>query len=384
MSHIAYVAAYHNWLQSERNKINAIIRRAYKAALGLFEGTSTTKLLSLGVHNTLEEIAEAQRTSQLERLSTTEAGRKILRDLGYEAAAGNASSRVPIPDETRCRIMVDPLPRNVNPQYNRGRRAARAKALIDVHASDGHARYVDAAEYQGDREAFAVVVRGATRAAASVPIKEASEAEEVAIALAIADAGCQTVLSDSKNAVRNFARGRVCKEVERVLRTARLQKENRSIRLKWFPAHAGEDASATNDNHNETAHATARALTNRAATTDRPEWCGVKDRMTDYNEVTKFHRLARRTLPPPHPGLSRAEAVLLRQLQTGSLPTPVLMKHIYPEAYPTDTCQVCQRGRADFVDVLWDCVKFPERASTRRGRLPSRLEAAMASYDQEE
>lgn len=88
----------------------------------------------------------------------------------------------------------------------------------------------------------------------------------------------------------------------------------------------------------------------RAAATDRPEWCGVKDRMTDYNEVTKFHRLARRTLPPPHPGLSCAEAVLLRQLQTGSLPTPVLMKYMYPEAYPTDTCQVCQRGRANSME----------------------------------
>ncbi|XP_077550569.1 uncharacterized protein LOC144163646 [Haemaphysalis longicornis] len=81
-SHIAYVAAYHNWLEHERNKINAIIRKAYKSALGLFESTSTSRFLKLGVHNTLEEIAEAQRTAQLERLSTTKAGRKILEDLG--------------------------------------------------------------------------------------------------------------------------------------------------------------------------------------------------------------------------------------------------------------------------------------------------------------
>ncbi|XP_065281367.1 uncharacterized protein [Dermacentor albipictus] len=78
ISHVTYVAAFHNWMQCEQNKINALIRRPYKAALGLFECTNTNKLLSLGVHNTLEEVAEVQRTVQLERLSMTEAGRRIL------------------------------------------------------------------------------------------------------------------------------------------------------------------------------------------------------------------------------------------------------------------------------------------------------------------
>lgn len=69
ISHVTYVAAFHNWRQCERNKINALIRKAYKAALGLIDGTSTEKLLALGAHNTLEEIAEAQRTAQLTRLT---------------------------------------------------------------------------------------------------------------------------------------------------------------------------------------------------------------------------------------------------------------------------------------------------------------------------
>ncbi|KAH8036716.1 hypothetical protein HPB51_004230 [Rhipicephalus microplus] len=71
ISHVAYVASYHRWLQHERNKINAIIRRAYKAALGLFESMSASHFLQLGIHNTLEEIAEAIQTAQLERLSKT-------------------------------------------------------------------------------------------------------------------------------------------------------------------------------------------------------------------------------------------------------------------------------------------------------------------------
>lgn len=54
--HIACVAAYRNWLPYKRNKIDALVRKAYEAALSLFE----TARLQLGIHNTLEEIAEAQ------------------------------------------------------------------------------------------------------------------------------------------------------------------------------------------------------------------------------------------------------------------------------------------------------------------------------------
>ncbi|KAG0425660.1 hypothetical protein HPB47_027174 [Ixodes persulcatus] len=227
----------------------------------------------------------------------------------------------------------------MNPDYNKGRRAARANALIDLHANDEHARYVDAAEYQ--RNAIAAVVieasTGATRTAASVRSAGAEQAEEMAIALAIADADCHTVLSDSRQAVRNFSKGQICREAERVLRAVNLQ--DRKVKIKWFPAHAG-DASERNDNHNETAHAAARALTNRATAIDRPTWFEAKARMTDYNDITKAYRMARRTLPPPHPRLSRAEAVLLRQLQTGSLPSPGLMHRMYPETYPTDRSKV--------------------------------------------
>ncbi|XP_077564790.1 uncharacterized protein LOC144180295 [Haemaphysalis longicornis] len=381
ISHITYVAAYHNWLQHERNKINAIIRRAYKSALGLFESTSTPLFLKLGVHNTLEEIAEAQRTAQLERLSTTRTGRKILEDLGYIRHSGG-DNKLTIPDEIRRRIRVDLLPKNMHPDYNKGRRAARAKALVDLHAQDRHARYVDAAEYP--HEAFAAVVikatTGDTVTAASVKCTDAERAEEVAIALAITDAGCQSVISDSRTAVRNYAKGRICKEALQVLRNACLEGA-RTVRVKWIPAHAGKDVSSKNANHNETAHAEARALTNRAPATDRPTWFGAKDRMTDYSEITKAYRLARRTFPPPDPGLSRAEAVLLRQLQTGSLPTPALMHRMYPEAYPTAMCQLCCRETADQKHILWNCVTSPMEARSRT--IPPRLAEAARSYTYE-
>lgn len=72
------MAAFHHWTFSEREKVNALIRKTYKAALGLPANTNTEKLRALGVHNNLEEI-EAQHTSQLIRLTATPTGRAILK-----------------------------------------------------------------------------------------------------------------------------------------------------------------------------------------------------------------------------------------------------------------------------------------------------------------
>ncbi|XP_077536539.1 uncharacterized protein LOC144148888 [Haemaphysalis longicornis] len=390
ISHITYVAAFHNWRQCERTKINALIRKAYKAALGLLDCTSTEKFLALGVHNTLEEIAEAQRTAQLVRLSETRTGRQVLRDLGLEPKEGGPENTgVHVPEAISRRLRVCPVPRNMNPEFNKERRAARAKALIDLHAKDRGAVFVDAAEYPDGRRAFAAAVvgaaTGATRTAASMRTRAAHRAEEVAIALAIADPACTTVLCDSRTAVKNYARGRVCGEAARVLRAVDLASESRCVVIKWFPAHMGSDVSDRgNANHNETANAAARGLTNRAAATavDPTWWWETKDRMTSYNEIVKWYRLDRRTMPPPHPGLTREEAVIYRQLQTGSLLTPVLLKHICPSVYVSDLCCVCRKERATAAHILWDCAKNPQQATTMT-TIPPRLEAAMRCYDQE-
>ncbi|KAH6942965.1 hypothetical protein HPB50_013012 [Hyalomma asiaticum] len=83
LCHFSYIAAMHNWYRSERDKLNALIRKAVKSAIGLPCSTSTDRLMQLGIHNTLEEIAEAQERSQIARLSSTMTGRHILKKLGY-------------------------------------------------------------------------------------------------------------------------------------------------------------------------------------------------------------------------------------------------------------------------------------------------------------
>ncbi|KAH8019080.1 hypothetical protein HPB51_016718 [Rhipicephalus microplus] len=103
--------------------------------------------------------------------------------------------------------------------------------------------------------------------------------------------------------------------------------------------------------------------------------------MTDY-DITQAYHMARRHFPFPHPRLGRAEALLLRQFQTGSLPSPALMHRMYPETYPTDKCKACRRETADHTHILRDCIKHTVKARSRT--ILSQLEAAAKSYDQKE
>ncbi|KAH7957236.1 hypothetical protein HPB52_016455 [Rhipicephalus sanguineus] len=91
-----------------------------------------------------------------------------------------------------------------------------------------------------------------------------TRAEEVAIALALADPGCTTVLSDSRTAVWSYARGRVCVAAVRVLRAVNLA--DRTVTIEWFPAHMGRDVSPRgNANRNESANDAVRGFTYHAA-----------------------------------------------------------------------------------------------------------------------
>lgn len=166
----------------------------------------------------------------------------------------------------------------MHPIYNKERRSARAKALINCHASDDLARYVDAAEYQ--HEAFVVTIvraiTGETTIAASTRCTKEARAEEVATALAITTADCMTIISDSRTAVQNFTKGSICREAARILRHLP-PASSRNIKIKWTSAHEGEDVSGTSTNH-ETALVAARAISHRAATPSHSvEWFCRKD-----------------------------------------------------------------------------------------------------------
>lgn len=60
LCHFTYEAALHRWKVADKDKLNAQLWKLVKLALGIPKSTGAELLLQLGVHNTLEEIAEPQ------------------------------------------------------------------------------------------------------------------------------------------------------------------------------------------------------------------------------------------------------------------------------------------------------------------------------------
>ncbi|KAL1469035.1 hypothetical protein MTO96_041076 [Rhipicephalus appendiculatus] len=100
--------------------------------------TSADRLLQIGIYNTLEEIAEAQERSQIIRLSSTVAGRYILKKLGYTEQSYHGDS-VEIPPSVRVRMTATQVPRNVHPAHIYPRRRARATTILRNYQHDSKA-----------------------------------------------------------------------------------------------------------------------------------------------------------------------------------------------------------------------------------------------------
>ncbi|KAL3197566.1 hypothetical protein MRX96_044886 [Rhipicephalus microplus] len=109
-------------------------------------------------------------------------------------------------------LVVYPLPKNMGPGESEGRRAARARALLLQHQNDEGAVYVDVAKVK-NKDAYVAAAVAATTGkivtSCSVRTRSASQAEEMAIALAARSPGVRTILSDSKTAIRSFSRGAI-------------------------------------------------------------------------------------------------------------------------------------------------------------------------------
>lgn len=82
---------------------------------------------------------------------------------------------------------------------------------------------------------------GEIYSACSVRVRSSQQAEEAAIALALTDQGCSTVLSDSRSAIRSYARNRVCKSAVKICEVqcsdSNAADTVPATYLRWFPAH---------------------------------------------------------------------------------------------------------------------------------------------------
>lgn len=130
ISRLTYALPYLRLLRSERHKLDWLIRKVYKIALGLILTTSTSHLLSLGIHNTVDKLIEVHRIAQIQRLRGSKTGRWILARIGLTASSSGADP-VSIPS-TLCRhFLIKPLPKNMLAGHHDDRRRARAQALHD-------------------------------------------------------------------------------------------------------------------------------------------------------------------------------------------------------------------------------------------------------------
>ncbi|XP_037508999.1 uncharacterized protein LOC119385361 [Rhipicephalus sanguineus] len=146
------------------------------------------------------DIAEAHERAQVARLSTSQTGRRILRELGHSPASVSEKMGQ-VPREIRELITVAPISMNVHPEYNRGRRRARAAAIIkQIHSEERSVSFVDTAAYRGSRAFSAIVVDSKQQITncASVRTDDLAIAEQVAIALAILDGERDVIYTDSR------------------------------------------------------------------------------------------------------------------------------------------------------------------------------------------
>lgn len=156
MSRITYSLPYLQPSKTELQKVNTLIRKAYKSVLQLSLSTSTARFESLGVHNTAEELIEAHTSNQIARLSKTPTGNHILKQLKINQI-NNTEDRFPQPPKIHKNLTVKPIPRNMHPVYHAKRREQRPKALQQRFPTKVETIYVDAAEYR-HRAAFAIAV----------------------------------------------------------------------------------------------------------------------------------------------------------------------------------------------------------------------------------
>ncbi|XP_075534836.1 uncharacterized protein LOC142570331 [Dermacentor variabilis] len=76
-----------------------------------------------------------------------------------------------------------------------------------------------------------------------------------------------------------------------------------------------------------------------------------------YDNILSHYRLGRRIYPPPHPQLTREEAVIFRRLQTGTFPHGILLHAMYPTSY-THKCAFCSTPNTPY-HMVWECQKAP-------------------------
>lgn len=373
LSRIMYAAPYMNLKKAEEDSLDVIIRRSFKAALGISQKTSNDGLDQMGIHNTFDEMRKAQRQVQIQRLSQTRTGRRVLQDIGVLLMDQEMQEKHSIRQEWTDTVRSIPLPKNMSSAHNSGRRLARAKALNKLHEGKVHIFHADAGPYPGRPGKFVIAVHNARQdSMATISAKSIEEAEEAAIALARVQAARRgemyaIVTSDSKKAITNTSLGRVGLAAYKLYARTQISKEANHT-LTWVPGHSGHTG-------NETAHMlVVRGLHLR--TTGRmglPTTHGDHNYSAStntigpagYGEILERLRLRRQTLAAPHKKLSRLQESAWRRLQLRNNTTPHILKRSWPDLF-SGKCEDCgNQEEGTWRHVYWECPTNPLPATLR-------------------
>ncbi|KAH7960199.1 hypothetical protein HPB49_017638 [Dermacentor silvarum] len=99
---------YHSLNKHDKEQVDAIIRSAYKTALGLPVIISNEKLAALGIHNILAELSDAVMVSEKARLQNTAAGRAIPHRTRTATELCALNGQRSLPTEVRSKIRRTP------------------------------------------------------------------------------------------------------------------------------------------------------------------------------------------------------------------------------------------------------------------------------------
>lgn len=246
VSRTIYGTAYLRLTKGEVKKLNVLIRKAYKTALGVPSCTFSCGLLELGVHNTVEELWKAQKLAQMRRLNKTANGKWLLAQLGLIIPGGKPEPLEGLTPEMREKISVSPIPRHMHPVHNAERRRARAESLGRLWNNDQNTLYADAAGPQ-EGHMVAVVTTPDVRVlnSASMRTKVVTHGEQAAIALAIAYNPRAIIFTDSQEACRHFVQGSVSILAHEILRRHPPEK----VFLIWAPKTHGTKGERGRQRH---------------------------------------------------------------------------------------------------------------------------------------
>ncbi|KAG0434878.1 hypothetical protein HPB47_018811 [Ixodes persulcatus] len=322
----ALVVSRITYTRLRKGKMDVIICKVYKLALGVPPHATNAKLLRLGWNNTFQELIDAHLASQRERLALTRIGRHVPRSLG-----------IPIPASQR-------------------RWTAQCKDMRWSYGKWDDVFYTNVALYTGHAAAAMSGIDSDldTVVTASVCTIQPVMAEEVGIAMAIV-----SPTKTEHGAIRQFREGRISPQAFCILRKS---PKIPSVEVGWTRGYKFVDG-------NRQVHAVARACIFRVPSSEDKQ----HPVPNQYSEIVAYLRGRRHLFTPPDRSLSREQAAAWRQTQTVTYTHLVNVYRFYPDRYP-DWCPHCGETREAEL-LVWSAQD--ERQQVERARLAEKSTGAL-------